>query len=57
MKAKRKPLEVIDLADLNIAASASIATLKTSAPPQRQAGIKVESSEALVAELKARNLV
>ena len=57
MKAKRKPLETLALADLNIAPSAGLKTLKTVAPPQRQAGIKVESSEALIAELKTRNLV
>lgn len=57
MKAKRKPLETVALADLNIAPSAGLVILKTVAPPQRQAGIKVESSEALIDELKTRNLV
>jgi electron transfer flavoprotein beta subunit len=57
MKAKRKPLETVALADLSIAPSAGLKALKTVAPPQRQAGIKVESSEALIAELKTRNLV
>lgn len=57
MKAKRKPLEVIPMGDLNVTPAAAITVLKTSAPPQRQAGIKVESVDELLAELRSRNLV
>ena len=57
MKAKRKPLETLALSDLGVETGATITTLKTAAPPQRQAGIKVESTEALLAELQKRNLV
>lgn len=57
MKAKRKPLEITELSSLELGHTASIKTLSTSAPAQRQAGIKVESAEALLAELKTRNLL
>ncbi|MDD9892198.1 MAG: electron transfer flavoprotein subunit beta/FixA family protein [Gammaproteobacteria bacterium] len=57
MKAKRKPLDTLAMADVAGGETAMIETVKTSAPPQRQAGIKVDSTEALLAELKTRNLV
>lgn len=57
MKAKRKPLEVLNIDDLGLHTHASLTTLKTSAPAQRQAGIKVENVDALLAELRSRNLV
>lgn len=57
MKAKRKPLETIAMADLNIEPAPAITVLKTSAPAQRQAGIKVESVDELLAQLRSRNLV
>lgn len=57
MKAKRKPLETIELASLGIPNLPTINVSKTSPPPQRSAGIKVDDVDGLVAELKQRNLV
>ena len=57
MKAKRKPLENIPFADLNIEASAQVATLKTSAPATRAAGVKVETVEEIVTLLKERGVL
>lgn len=57
MKAKRKPLETVEFSSLNVPELPTITTSKTSAPPQRAAGIKVDDVDGLVAELKQRNLV
>jgi electron transfer flavoprotein beta subunit len=57
MKAKRKPIESITLADLGVEQAAAIKVLKTAAPAKRQAGIKVESVEALVAVLREKGLI
>jgi len=57
MKAKRKPLDTIDVASLSVPDLPGIQTISTSPPPQRSAGIKVEDVDGLVAELKQRNLV
>lgn len=57
MKAKRKPLESIELASLNIPELPTISVSKTNPPPQRSGGIKVADVDELVAELKQRNLV
>jgi len=52
MKAKRKPLEELTPEELGVDISARTVTLKVEAPAQREAGIKVESVEALVDKLK-----
>ena len=52
MKAKRKPLEEVTPEDLGIDISPRVKTLKVEAPASRQAGVKVESVEALVEKLK-----
>lgn len=52
MKAKKKPLDVVTPADLGVDVTPTVATLKVEPPPQRQAGIKVESVEELVDKLK-----
>lgn len=57
MKAKKKPLDVIPLADLGVAQDDRIRVTKFAPPPQRQKGIRVESAEQLVQELKNRGLL
>ena len=43
MKAKKKPLETITTDDLGVDASPRLTTLKVANPPEREAGVKVES--------------
>jgi electron transfer flavoprotein beta subunit len=57
MKAKKKPLDVIDIGTLGIAAAAQLKVLKTEAPAQRSRGVMVKDAKELVAELRKRGLV
>ncbi len=52
MKAKKKPLEIIPVADLGIDITPRLKTLKVEEPPERAAGIIVESVVELVDKLK-----
>ena len=52
MKAKQKPLEVIKSDDLGVDLNPRISKLKVSPPPEREAGIIVESVDQLVEKLK-----
>jgi electron transfer flavoprotein beta subunit len=52
MKAKKKPIEEKTPADYGVDVKARLQVLKVTEPPVRQAGIKVESVEQLVAKLK-----
>ena len=52
MKAKKKPLEIIPVADTGVDITPRLQTLKVTEPPVRQAGIKVKSVEELVEKLK-----
>ena len=52
MKAKKKPLDTKTPADYGVDTASRLKTLKVSEPPVRQAGIKVEDVDALVAKLK-----
>ena len=52
MKAKKKPLETITNDDLGVDASPRLTTLKVANPPEREAGVKVESVDELVDKLK-----
>jgi len=52
MKAKKKPLEVIGVADTGIDIAGRLKTLKVEPPAGREAGIKVESVTELVDKLK-----
>ena len=56
MKAKKKPLDVIELAALGVDATPELKVLKFEAPPQRQKGIMVKDAGELVAALKQRGL-
>ena len=52
MKAKQKPLEVIKAEEIGVDMNPRISTIKVSPPPEREAGIIVESVEELVEKLK-----
>lgn len=52
MKAKKKPLEKLKASDLGIELSKRLETLKVEEPPQREAGVKVESVDELISKLK-----
>jgi len=57
MKAKRKPLDVVALAELGIEAGPQIKELSYAPPEERQRGIMVDDTAALVAVLKDKGLV
>jgi electron transfer flavoprotein beta subunit len=52
MKAKKKPLDTVKMADLGVDPAPRLKVLKVSEPPKRQAGVKVESVQQLVDKLK-----
>ena len=52
MKAKKKPFDTFTSEELNVDLNPRLKTLKVSAPPERAAGIIVESVEELVDKLK-----
>jgi electron transfer flavoprotein beta subunit len=52
MKAKKKPLEVVAADSFGVALQSQVKTLKVTAPAVRQAGVMVDSVDALVAKLK-----
>jgi electron transfer flavoprotein beta subunit len=52
MKAKKKPLEEIDLATLGVSANSRTKVLKLEAPPKRKAGVRVKTVDELVDKLK-----
>jgi electron transfer flavoprotein beta subunit len=52
MKAKKKPLESIAVADLGLDIAPRLATLRVETPPGRQAGVKVPDVATLVDKLK-----
>jgi electron transfer flavoprotein beta subunit len=57
MKAKKKPLEVIDFASLGLTPSVQLKVLKTEPPSQRSRGIIVKDTAELLAALRQRGLV
>jgi electron transfer flavoprotein beta subunit len=52
MKAKKKPLEVVTPASLDVDVTPRLTTLKVVEPPKRGAGIKVPDVATLVAKLR-----
>ena len=52
MKAKRKPLDVTNPADLGVDVASRVKLLGVELPAERQAGIKVEDVASLVDKLK-----
>jgi electron transfer flavoprotein beta subunit len=57
MKAKRKPLDVLSLEDLDVTVDGNLELGNFSPPPQREKGIMVEDAAQLVEELKNRGLI
>ena len=57
MKAKRKPLETLDLAALGVEAKVRLKPVRFDPPAQRQKGIRVKDAAELVATLKQRGLL
>ncbi|MGH6959078.1 MAG: electron transfer flavoprotein subunit beta/FixA family protein [Dongiaceae bacterium] len=57
MKAKKKPIEPVTLADLGVAAEAGTKTAKVTPPPARAKGVMVKTVDELVAALKQKGLV
>jgi electron transfer flavoprotein beta subunit len=52
MKAKKKPIDTTNPAELGVDVASKLKTLSVEAPAERSAGIKVESIEELVSKLK-----
>jgi len=57
MKAKKKPIDEKSPSDYGVDVKARLEVLKVTEPPQRQAGIKVESVEQLVSKLKEAGVI
>jgi electron transfer flavoprotein beta subunit len=57
MKAKKKPLQAIKLAELGVSATERYRSVKFEPPPQRQRGVKVQSSAELVDALHSRGVL
>jgi electron transfer flavoprotein beta subunit len=57
MKAKKKSLDVTDLAALGVEATQRLKVLRYEPPPQRQKGIMVKDAAELVAALRQKGLV
>lgn len=57
LKAKRKPLDVIPLAELGVVPTAQFRTLETRAPAPRPPGVKVATVAELIAELQKRGIL
>ncbi|HEY7752441.1 MAG TPA: electron transfer flavoprotein subunit beta/FixA family protein [Steroidobacteraceae bacterium] len=57
MKAKKKPLDVTDLAALGVDAAPMLQVLRFEPPPQRQKGVMVKTAAELVAALRQKGLV
>jgi electron transfer flavoprotein beta subunit len=56
MKAKKKPLDTLELAALGVDATPVLRVLKYDPPPQRQKGVMVKDAAELVAALKQKGL-
>ena len=52
MKARKKPIETLTPEELEVTVTPRLKTLRVQEPPQRPAGIKVDSVAALLARLK-----
>jgi electron transfer flavoprotein beta subunit len=57
MKAKKKPLEVTSFAALGTDSQATLKTIKTEPPAQRQKGVMVKDVAELVDVLKKKGLI
>ena len=57
MKAKSKPLETLQLADLGVASGDTLKTTHYAPPAKRSKGVMVKDAAELVAALKAKGLL
>lgn len=57
MKAKKKPIEVVTLADLAVQPAPAVKVVKTASPPVRGKGVMVKTVDELLAALKQKGLV
>jgi electron transfer flavoprotein beta subunit len=57
MKAKKKPIDEKAPADFGVDIKQHLEVLKVTEPPQREAGIKVESVQELVSKLKEAGVI
>ena len=57
MKAKKKPLDTVGLADFGVSETPSFTTVKVEPPQQRQKGVMVKDVAELVDALKKKGLV
>ena len=57
MKAKKKPIEAVTLADLGVKAENFVKTVKTAPPPVRGKGVMVKTVDELVSALKGKGLI
>ncbi len=57
MKAKKKPLDVLAIADLGVAAGPAIKEMSFEPPAERQKGVMVDDVQGLIAALKDKGLV
>ena len=57
MKAKKKPLDVKELASLGVDTAPRLKVVKVTEPPKRSAGIKVETAADLVSNLKTAGVL
>ncbi len=57
MKAKRKPLDTIELGELDIGETPTIEVTNYEPPPQRQGGHRVETVAQLVSELRDKGVI
>ncbi|TAK54849.1 MAG: electron transfer flavoprotein subunit beta/FixA family protein [Gammaproteobacteria bacterium] len=57
MKAKKKPLDVTDLAALGVTAAAQLRVVRLDPPAQRQKGVVVKDAAELVAALRQKGLL
>lgn len=57
MKARSKPLDKIEATDLGVDISNRLNIIKVETPTKRQAGIKVESVDELISELKQKQVI
>ena len=57
MKAKKKPLDTVALADLGVEADTQFKITSTGPPPEREKGVMVADVAGLVSELKKKGLV
>jgi electron transfer flavoprotein beta subunit len=57
MKAKKKPVESVTLADLGVQAAPAVKTVKVAPPPVRGKGVVVKTVDELVGALKQKGLI